>query len=115
MSKAIVSGDDYDSVPADEQYDTAPANHEEEAIAPVSHHMQAGRRRWSNRHTTTRYNPVMAAVISGNTMNNCAEVAEMYAECRASGSKDTICKVAAQYMELCMKGHAIPAYVVHHE
>mmetsp|Transcript_31910 Transcript_31910/g.48224 ORF Transcript_31910/g.48224 Transcript_31910/m.48224 type:complete len:82 (+) Transcript_31910:191-436(+) len=58
-----------------------------------------------HRNETTKkflHSPVVYAMLSGNQMNNCQDVKEIYAECLASSSKDRICSTAAAYFGNCI-------------
>mmetsp|Transcript_43398 Transcript_43398/g.64338 ORF Transcript_43398/g.64338 Transcript_43398/m.64338 type:complete len:88 (+) Transcript_43398:671-934(+) len=52
--------------------------------------------------TTSRYSPVVTAMLHNNHMHNCQEVDELYAQCMASGAEDRICKTASNYFSICL-------------
>lgn len=52
-----------------------------------------------------RHTPTVMAMLSGNTMSNCAEVEKIYRECQVTHSEDRICEVAAHYHSLCTLGY----------
>jgi hypothetical protein len=49
-----------------------------------------------------RHSRVVMATSSGNHMNTCQDVREIYNECRVSHSNASICKTAASYFSICM-------------
>mmetsp|Transcript_43399 Transcript_43399/g.64342 ORF Transcript_43399/g.64342 Transcript_43399/m.64342 type:complete len:86 (+) Transcript_43399:60-317(+) len=52
--------------------------------------------------TSSRYSPVVTAMLHNNHMHNCREVGELYAQCMASGAEDRICKTASNYFSICL-------------
>lgn len=64
---------------------------------PVTLQRNARTRPWSN-------SPVVLAMLSGNRMQSCKDVREVYSECLATASKDQICRSAAKYFEGCARG-----------
>lgn len=50
-------------------------------------------------------NPVVNAMLSANTMNDCDEVRDMLLHCRSSGhhNKSVICDTATRYYDICTR------------
>jgi hypothetical protein len=48
-------------------------------------------------------NPVISAMLNSNTMNNCAEVKDMFLQCKSSGryNESIICDTAMRYYASC--------------
>jgi hypothetical protein len=58
------------------------------------------------RMTQFTHSPTIVAILHSNAMRDCASVREVYAECQASQSKDTICKTANAYFAACLHNDA---------
>ena len=54
------------------------------------------------------YSPVVSSMLKANTMRNCVEVKDMYAECLAEGNdRSYMCRTAEKYHDMCVQGHRL--------
>lgn len=60
-----------------------------------------------NRRGSNMANPVVAAMLGSNMLNNCRQVQDMYAHCQLSHTTTSICDTAVQYMEICISNGEI--------
>ena len=60
-----------------------------------------------NRRGSNMANPVVAAMLGSNLLNNCRQVQDMYAHCQRSHTSSSICDTAEQYMETCINAGEI--------
>mmetsp|Transcript_25713 Transcript_25713/g.29370 ORF Transcript_25713/g.29370 Transcript_25713/m.29370 type:complete len:95 (+) Transcript_25713:80-364(+) len=84
-------------------YATAPSNetqHNNNYIASSFAATSADLER-NSRTKKWSHSPVVLAMLSGNRMNTCEDVGEIFDECLATSSEDRICQTAAQYLSKC--------------
>ena len=58
------------------------------------------------RSTGWEHSPIIMAMLTGNTMRNCADAEKLLSECQKSQSDDMesmICQAAARQVDLCMR------------
>lgn len=69
--------------------------------SPITIKATAPRRR--SRKTRWEHSPVIMAMLTGNTMQNCGDAMQLHIECLQSNSGDMICQAAARQIYTCME------------